>query len=99
MIWSNSDAANVDIEAIKAQVAALAAQAGLDLDEILEMLADSGYDIDKLINDVIAFLSQPTQDPQEGAAAKLMQPVKATNTPAAQYEQQLEQWLIDNNVR
>ena len=40
MIWSNSDAANVDIEAIKAQVAALAAQAGLDLDEILEMLAD-----------------------------------------------------------
>ncbi|HAP49640.1 MAG TPA: hypothetical protein DCQ56_00230 [Porphyromonadaceae bacterium] len=38
-------------------------------------------------------------DLQEGAAAKLMQPVKATNTPAAQYEQQLEQWLNDNNVR
>lgn len=95
----NPDTGNVDIEAIKAQVAALAAQAGLDLDEILEMLADSGYDIDKLINDVIAFLSQPTQDPQEGAAAKLMQPVKATNTPAAQYEQQLEQWLNDKNVR
>lgn len=95
----NPDTGNVDIEAIKAQFAALAAQAGIDLDEILEILADSGYDIDKLINDVIAFLSQPTQDPQEGAAAKLMQPVKATITPAAQYEQQLEQWLNDKNVR
>lgn len=50
-------------------------------------------------NNFCKTLNTPTQDPQEGAAAKLMQPVKATITPAAQYEQQLEQWLIDNNVR
>lgn len=95
----NPDTGNIDIEAIKAQMVALAAQAGIDLNELLEMLADSGFDIDKMLNDIINFLSQHSQDSQEGAAVKLMHAVKATATPAAQYEQELEQWFKDNNVR
>ena len=90
---------NVDIEAIKAQMVALAAQAGIDLNELLEMLADSGFDIDKMLNDIVNFLSQQPQDSQEGAAAKLMHAVKTNTNPAAQYEQELEQWFKDNNVR
>lgn len=96
---AGGDPSNIDLETIKAQMAALAAQAGIDLNEVLEMLADSGYDLEGFITDVIAYLNQPTEEPESAPADRLLRAFKSpAMTPADQYEQQLMQWFQDNGI-
>lgn len=78
-------------------------QLGFDEQTLQEMFQDSGIDINRVIEDLIAYLQGP--NPEQGGKSpntlatrsnKLMNDLAARRTPAQTYEQQLRIWLDEN---
>ena len=81
-------------------------QLGFDEQTLQEMFQDSGIDINKVIEDLIAYLQGP--NPEQGGKSpntlatrsnKLMNDLAARRTPAQAYEQQLRSWLDENTTK
>lgn len=85
----------IDINALTQQIVAALALVGIDWQELNEMLADSGLDLQALVLQVIDYLTTPA-DAQGAAMHAPQQPVAL---PSDAYEQQLLQWLEGKKIK
>lgn len=96
------------LEAIQAAIHSALAELDLTEDDVREMLADSGIDLNKFVIEILMYLSEQPEtsadnanDEQHGEnvsvdmqhVAKLQKP-----NPATQYEEQLKNWMESNGV-
>jgi len=74
---------NYDPEAIQAAINSALAKLDLTVADVLEMMADSGIDLNQFVLELLMYLNE--------------QPEESPN-PATQYEEQLKNWMETNGV-
>lgn len=93
---SDGSSGDIDILAIYAKLQEM----GVDPQEVIEICNDSGYDVMKLIIDLIAYM---TEEPQANSAAnvtaRLMQKIAQPLTPVETYEKEVRQWMEANGIK
>ena len=88
-ITSGQTGQSIDLGVVAQQFVAALALIGIDWQELNEMLADSGIDLQALVLQLIDYLMTPTDD----VAAPMYAPQQPMVLPSDAYEQQLFQWL------
>ena len=101
------EVAPVDPQMIVMMALAKLQESGITAQELMEMSEDSGIDIQKLIIDLIAYLSEQPEEPvvEQGGdevleapakrAARLVKALDKSANPVVNYELQLREWLGD----
>lgn len=102
-----SEVAPVDPQMIVMLALAKLQESGISEQELMEMSEDSGIDIQKLIIDLIVYLSEQPEEPvvEQGGeevleapakrAARLVKALDKSANPVVNYELQLREWLGD----
>jgi len=98
------DIGNIELDAttLMAMMNQACGMMGVSLEELNEMLYDSGIDLNAFIAELIAYFNEEIENAEDNeaeatfnrAAARLLTPMQhPTTTPAEGYEQQLRRWL------
>ena len=88
------ESGEIDFVALYAKLDSLLKKVGLSMQEVVEMLYDSGIDYLPLLMELIAYFNEnPEEAETSEAAPRLGGAAFQSQTPAGQYELQLYQWL------
>ena len=98
-----------DTESINAAINSALAELDLTVNDVKEMLADSGIDLNKFVVDFLMYLSEQPEvtveiingeQSEEDVEVIMQRVVKLQKpTPAALYEEQLKGWMEENGLK
>ena len=98
------ESGEVTVEAVAAALDAALSKIGLSMGELNEMFYDSGYDLQSFITELVVYLNEGADTDgntvEEGAAGRrLLRAMQSVEqTPAEEYEQQLNDWLREASL-
>ena len=94
-LTNGTGSGQIDYATLIVTVDGLLAKVGLSIQEVMEMLKDSGFDPQAIFAELQEYINEGLADgktPHE-VEVRLRQAVQEPQTPAEQYEQQVNEWL------
>jgi hypothetical protein len=83
----------VTTEAVVADLSAMLAARGINVQDITSLLSQSGLDADALLANLVAYLIGEYNANHGGVSARMLRAAKV-ETPVDQYKQQMENWVL-----
>lgn len=97
MTGNSGEGGTLDMQTLVLLLSEQLAKVDLTMQDLTEMSADSGLDLPQLIVQLMVYFNeQPVQPSRK--AVRLYQAMEDMQTPADRYEQQLRDWLRDNDA-
>lgn len=97
MTGNSGEEGTLDMQTLVLLLSEQLAKVDLTMQDVIEMSEDSGVDLPQLIAQLMAYFNeQPVQPSRK--AVRLYQAMEDMQTPADRYEQQLRDWLHDNDA-
>lgn len=97
MTGNSGEGGTLDMQTLVLLLSEQLAKVDLTMQDLTEMSADSGLDLPQLIVQLMVYFNEQPEQPSR-KAARLYQAMEDMQTPADRYEQQLRDWLRDNDA-